>query len=178
MQTSGSFSLRDVPEDWTEAGKHESTDGPQMLTRRTEVRTKRRNDPVDLLTALIAALALAVGVGSTWYLFEVNDVTSSPLLALAAGGFIALGVRLGGGAGDPDIRASVSFIFYMTTVFAVAYLVERHNLGAVREGSPELSDIERRVMHHWLSKPGVLLSWVGGLAVSTQISYITRGRRQ
>lgn len=176
-ETTLDFSMRTVPEGWASA----AGDAPALDT--SPLRPKRKLaiatavERVDVMTAVIAALAISVAAGVAWYAFETNDVTTSPVIALATGLVIAIAVRLGGGAGDPDIRASISFLFYLATVVTTAYMIERHDFLLTYGQAPSVADVEYWLVRDRLKQPIVILGWAGGLVLSTQVSYLTRKRR-
>ncbi len=175
--TTFDFDIQTVPDSWKDA----EGEAPEMDTRaprsRRTVSVPAAIDRIDVMTAVIAALSVSTATGVTWFLFETRGVPESPLLALFVGLFIALAVRLGGGKGDPDIRATISFIFYLATVLITAYLIERHDFQITYRETPNVSQTEYWIVRDRLSQPLVVLGWAAGLVLSTQVSYITRRRR-
>lgn len=171
------FSIQNVPDTWraAEGDAPVSDRRPLRQVRQGSIRTL--TERVDIMTATIAALAVSVATGVTWFLFETRGVTESPLVALFVGLAISLAVRLGGGKGDPDIRATIAFVFYLSTVLITAYLIERHDFQITYRETPNREQTEYWLVRDRLTEPIVLLGWAAGLVLSTQISYITRQRR-
>ncbi len=172
------FSVDSVPDSWRDA----EIDAPEldanMPRSRRSVSIPSALDRIDIMTSVIAALATSTVTGVAWYMFETRNVSDSPLLALVAGLVIALAVRLGGGKGDPDVRASIAFIFYMATVLITAYMIERFDYQITYRETPNISQTEYWIVRDRISQPLVVLGWAGGLVLSTQISYITRKRNR
>ncbi len=176
-ETTFDFSIRSVPDEWKDAAEQApELDAGIMRAKRT-VRVRPSTERVDIMTSVIAALAISGVTGVAWYLFETRGVSDSPLLAILLGLVISIAVRLGGGPGDPDIRATISFIFYLTTVLAVAYMVERYDYQVTYRATPNLDQTEYWIVRDRLKEPTVILGWAAGLVLSTQISYVTRERR-
>lgn len=174
--TTFDFSIDTVPVSWRDA----EVEAPELDTAaprsRRSVSIPSALDRVDIMTSVIAALATSTSCGVAWYLFETRGVSTSPLIALLVGLVIALAVRLGGGQGDPDVRATIAFIFYMATVLMTAYMIERFDYRITYGESPNVAQTEYWIVRDRISQPLIILGWAGGLVLSTQISYITRKR--
>lgn len=171
------FSIDHVPEDWKEAQRIAPAPDRKPLQMRHKMAVGLTSNRVDLLSAGISGLALSVAGGVAWYFIETGGHSSSPILSLALGFIIAAAVRLGGGPGDADVRATVAFVFYTMAVLVTAYMIERHDFQVTYGYTPDLSETEYWLVRDRLKEPLVLLGWAGGLVLSTQISYLTRGRR-
>ncbi len=177
-ETSYDFSMNSVPDSWHEAADEAPAPDPKPLYKKKSLAVMPIGDKVDLTTAFIASVVMSVLTGVTWYLFETRRVTDSPWLALAVGVFIALAVRLGGTAAEPDIRATVSAVFYLATVLTTVYMIERHDFRLLYTVSPGLKESESALVRDRLTEPTVIFAWVLGLVTTMQLSYWTGRRRR
>lgn len=176
-QTNMDFSMRSVPEEWHEAADEapETDNGP--LRNRRSLAVMPRGEQVDLVTSFIAAITMSVVAGTSWYLFETRGVTSSPLLAVLLAALIALSVRLGGGAADPEVRATISGVFYMAAIIVGTYFIERYDFRLTYGITPDLTASQEAVVRDRLSQPEVVIAWTAGLVLAMQLSYWTAKRK-
>jgi hypothetical protein len=173
-RTELNFSLRNVPDTWNEAAAEAPEGDNAPLRRKRIVGQLPQRYEVDVLTATIAGLSLAVISGVTWYLLETRGAMTSPWIAVAMGVVIAMAVRLGAGRNHPEVRATISVILYLSGVFIVAYLIERHQFVRLYGGEASIAGGERGLVRDRLTQPLTLLAWSLGLFVSVQLSYILR----
>lgn len=170
------FDLGSAPDTWWNAAEDAPEGGEGPIKAKRYVKVMPRKADLDLMTALLAGLAMVGICGTTWYLLETNDRVTSPWMIPILGVFIALSVRLGGGAGSPDIRALVSGVLYVGTLVGVAYFIERFHLSAVVGGGTR-SGIERAVVERRLRDPLTMFCWALGLFLALQVCYLRPKRK-
>ncbi len=171
-----SFSVRTVPDSWVEAQKDSGVPDPTPLTSRRSIGVVPLGGEADVLTGTLAGLAISVVVGVSWFAFESQDVVNSPWLAVLAAVLIAVGVRLGVGADHSDIRATISLIFYIVTLFVVAYFIERYDYLRVYGVPPGFQEAQTELVRDRLTEPRTLLAWSIGVFANLQTGYLLRRR--
>lgn len=173
---SQSFSVRDVPESWVEAADENGPVDNSPLTKKRAVGVVPIHQDADALTGSLAALAMSVVVGTAWYAFESQDVINSPWLAVVAGALIAVAVRLGAGADHSDVRATVSLIFYIITLFVVAYFIEAFDYRQIYGSRPSFQATQTELVRDRLRQPETIFAWAIGVFVNLQTGYLLRRR--
>lgn len=171
------FSLRNVPDTWEEA----ALEGPQgddaPLRRKRVVGKLPQRYEMDAMTAFIAGASMTIVAGAAWYFLEIDGAVVSPWLAVMMGMLIAVAVRLGAGQDHPEVRASLSVIFYLVGVFTVAYMIERHQFISLYGPEASIAGGERGLVRDRLTEPLTLAAWACGLVVAAQTSYLFKRRR-
>lgn len=177
-ETMYDFSMDSVPASWQSAADEapEGDHGP--LRKKRSMAVMPNGAKIDMTTALIAGLLVSTLTGVTWYLLETRYVTSTPWLGVVAAVFVALAVRLGGTSADREVRALLSSIFYMLTVMGTVYAIERAEFRAAYGSNPNLDEAEVAFIRDRLTDPEIVVSWVAGLVLCMQISYLTAKRRR
>lgn len=172
------FSMDSVPDAWRSAADDAPEVDQSPLKRKRSMLVMPSGEKLDLTTALISALALSVASGTTWYLFETRYLSNSPWLAVLVALIVTLAVRLGGTSADRELRATMSSVFFMATVMTTVYFIERTEFRAAYGENPDLAESELAFVRDRLSEPEVVLSWVAGLVLCMQVSYLTAKRRR
>ncbi len=170
------FGLRTAPDSWHAAAEEAPEGDHTPLRHKRYVGSVPVSTQVDLITSFLAALAMSSIFGTFWYLLETNDGSRDPWYAIGLGVLIAVAVRLGGGRDHADSRAVVSVLFYLSTIFVVAYLVERHYNVELWGAGSSLAGSEKNLVRYRLTEPETLGAWCLGLAASVQVSYLLRRR--
>ena len=171
-----SFSVRTVPESWVEAQADSGTTDTKPLPAKRAVGMVPIGTQADVLTGSLAALAVSVVTGIAWFAFESQDVFDSPWLAVIAGVLIAVAVRLGVGADHSDVRATLSLIFYIITLFGVAYFVERYDYVRVYGQAPGFQEAQTELVRDRLTEPETMIAWAIGVVANLQTGYLLRRR--
>ncbi len=172
-----SFSVQSVPETWVEAQEEAGGYDPSPLPSNRSVGVVPMRQDADALTGTLAGLAMSVALGVTWFAVESRDVIQSPWTAVVAGVFIALAVRLGMGGRHSDIRATLSLIFYIVTVLAVAYFVESFDYREIYGVNPSFQASQTELVRDRLTQPETVVAWAMGTVACLQTSYLLRIRR-
>ncbi|MFT7599385.1 MAG: hypothetical protein ACI8TP_002316 [Acidimicrobiales bacterium] len=170
------FSVRNAPETWLEAAV-EAPEGDDLpLHRKRMVGRLPARYEIDTLTACIAALAISISIGASWYLFETRNALNTPWISVVLGVFIAVAVRLGAGPDLPEVRATMSVIFYLGTILLVSYMIERTQFIQIYGSSAAIAGGERGLVRDRLTQPETVVAWGLGLLAATQLSYLLRKR--
>lgn len=170
------FGLRTAPDSWHAAADDAPEGDPTPLRRKRYVGTLPVSTQMDYITSFLAALAMSAIFGTFWYLIETNRGMRNPWLAVGLGVLVAVAVRLGGGPRHPDTRAVISVVFYLSTLFVVSYLVERHYHISLWGSGSSFDGSEQGLVKFRLTQPETLVAWCIGLAATVQISYLLRRR--
>ena len=168
------FGLRTAPDSWHAAAEEAAEGDPLPLRQKRYVGSVPVSTQVDLITSFLAALAMSAVFGTFWYLMETNDGTRDPWFAVGLGILIAAAVRLGGGKDHADTRAVVSVLFYLSTIFVVAYMVERYYNVQLWGANSSLAGSEQNLVRYRLTEAESLGAWCLGLAATVQVSYLLR----
>lgn len=168
---SSTFSMKTVPDSWidaqNEAGGADNT--PLQKDRAVNVIPIRQD--ADVITGVVAALAMSVVTGLVWYLYESRDVLTTPWLTIPVGVLIAVAVRLGSGADHSDVRATISLIFYILTVFMVAFFIESRDYLLVFGERPGFSELQTELVRDRLTQPTTMVAWVVGMIANLQTGF-------
>lgn len=168
---SSTFSMKTVPESWidaqNEAGGVDNT--PLQKDRAVNVVPIRQD--ADVITGVVAALAMSVVTGLVWYLYESRDVLSTPWLTIPVGVLIAVAVRLGSGPDHSDVRATISLIFYILTVFMTAFFIESHDYVLVFGERPGFSELQTELVRDRLTQPITMVAWLVGMIANLQTGF-------
>ena len=172
------FSMKSVPESWVDAqndaGGFDST--PLKKDRAVSVVPIRQD--ADALTGSVAALAMSVIAGLCWYLYESQDVVTSPWLAVPVGVLIAVAVRLGTGPNHGDVRATISLIFYILTVFITAFFIESRDYLLVFGERPGFAELQTELVRDRLTRPMTMIAWIAGVFANLQTGFALNTRRK
>lgn len=168
---STTFSMKSIPDNWieaeSEAGGADNT--PLLKTRAVDVVPIRQE--ADAITGTVAALAMSVMTGLVWYLYESRDVITSPWLAVPVGVLISIAVRLGTGANHSDVRATISLIFYILTVFITAFFIESRDFLLVFGQRPDFYELQTELVRDRLTQPNTMVAWIAGLFATLQTGF-------
>jgi hypothetical protein len=173
-KTELNFSLRNVPDSWNHAAEEAPEADNSPLRRKRLVGQLPQRYDVDVLSATVAGVAMAVVSGAAWYFLEIRNAMVTPWLAAVLGLVIAMAARLGAGRHHPEVRATISVIVYLTALFTVAYMIERHQFVSPYGAEASIAGGERGLVRDRLTQPLTLLAWSVGLGITAQISYLTR----
>lgn len=172
--TSFDFSVRTAPDEWNTAAADAPEGDEKPLYRKRVVGDLPVRYEFDALTSSIAALAVSIAVGVSWYVLEINNALRTPWVAVILGIIIAIAVRLGAGPHVPEARATLSVIFYLGTLLTVAYMIERYQFIAVYGSEASIAGGERGLVRDRLTQPGTVAAWALGLLATIQSSYLLR----
>ncbi len=175
---STTFSMKSIPDTWVEAeneaGGADST--PLLKTRAVNVVPIRED--ADAITGSVAALAMSVMTGLVWYLYESRDVVTSPWLAVPVGVLISVAVRLGTGANHSDVRATISLIFYILTVFITAFFIESRDFLLVFGQRPDFYELQTELVRDRLTQPGTMIAWISGMFATLQTGFALNAKQK
>ena len=170
------FDIRSAPETWKEAAVDAPEGDANPLRRRRVVGDLPIRYEIDTVTASLSAMIVSIVAGTAWYMVEVENALNSPWVSVVLGALIAVAVRLGAGPHLPEIRATLAVIFYIVTVLAVAYMVERTQFIAIYGNEAAIAGGERGLVRDRLTEPQTVAAWTLGLLTATQVSYLLRKR--
>ncbi len=178
-QIETNYSMRSAPESWKEAAEASNlTPDPTPLGRKRVMAEVPTRDESDMLSGAIFGMIVALAGGWVWYRYEVDTVTQFAWLAPVLGAAIAVAVRVGSGARDSDVRASLSAVLYMIMVLSVAYVIERTQFIRAYGSSTELFNSSTALLRHRITEPTTISFWLLGLIATIHISYLLGGKRR
>lgn len=171
------FSPSAIPTSWHEAASDapEGSEGP--LKQPAPMRTMPTGRSLDMFTALLAGAVTCLIGGYAWIQVEMSTGRLFPWSAVALGAAIAIAVRLGGGQPDHELRAAISFGFYVAALVVVLFLIGRTDYIHLFGSSPGWLDFEQHLFHSRLTGRGTVSAWLVGALISIQLSYYLRHRR-
>lgn len=172
-----SFSLRTVPDTWVEAQNDAGGVDNTPLTKDRAVNVVPLREEADAITGVVAAFCMSVITGASWYVYESKDVLTTPWLAIPVGVLIAVAVRLGSGADHSDVRATISLIFYILTVFITAFFIESHDFLLVFGERPGFEELQTELVRDRLTQPATMLGWLLGLVANLQTTFALSRKR-
>lgn len=178
---SQTFSMKTVPDTWVAAQEASSTTPDNApLVKHRAVRVVPIRQDADAITGSVAALAMSVIAGLVWYMYESNDVVTSPWIAVPVGVLIAVAVRLGTGAHHGDVRATISLIFYILTVFITAFFIESRDFLLVFGERPGFAELQTELVRDRLTQPMTMVAWLFGLFANLQTGFAlsAKGRKK
>lgn len=175
---STTFSMKSVPDSWVEA-QHDAGgfDNTPLKMERTVNVIPIRQD-ADAVTGTVAALAMSVITGLVWYLGETGGAITSPWLAIPVGMLIAVAVRLGTGPDYGDLRATISVIFYILTVFITAFFIESRDYLLVFGERPGFAELQTELVRDRLTRPTTMIAWVVGMIATLQTGFALNTKRK
>ncbi len=172
------FSIKGAPATWLDSEAEEEESEVAWRPERKRHLTHLKGKPADVFTGATVMLLLSSVVGYAWYTGQLEEGTPLAVYALPIGILYAMVIRLASGAGDPDIRAMISSIFYAFTVLGTAYMVVRHDFIMIYGNTPGATDLDHFIIRDRLQQPGVILSWAAGFWATIHVSYILHGRKR
>ena len=168
---SSTFSMKTVPDSWIEAQNEAGGSDNTPLAKDRAVNVVPIRKDADVITGVVAALAMSVVTGLVWYLYESRDVLTTPWLAIPAGVLISVAVRLGSGADHGDVRATISLIFYILTVFITAFFIESHDYQLIFGYRPDFEALQTELVRDRLTQPTTMVAWVVGMIANLQTGF-------
>ncbi len=171
------FSMQTVPDSWRDAEGDAPDADATPITKKKTLAVVPDADPPDMITGTIAALSMSFVCGAAWYAVETQRVLVTPWLAVFCGLFIGIAVRLGMGARHADVRATLSLIFYVMTIAATSYMIERFDWVQLYGSAPNLRQSETELVRDRLTEPTTVIAWLIGAVATVQIGYLLRERR-
>lgn len=174
---STSFSMKTVPDSWIDAENEAGVVDHTPLKKERAVGVVPIRQEADALTGIVAAFCMSVMTGVCWYLYESRDVVTTPWLAIPVGVLIAVAVRLGTGAHHGDVKATISLIFYILTVFITAFFIESRDYLMVFGHRPDLDELQTELVRDRLTQPMTMLGWVAGMFACLQTGVALNARR-
>lgn len=177
-ETNFDFSVRSVPDAWSDAAKEapQGTPGP-LIDRGVGRHRLPSGIRPDLITGTLTGLAMTVISGAAWFALDVGGIYRGPWLAVLLGFLIAVSVRLGAGPAGPEQRATVGGVLYLVAVVATTYFIVRENYANLYRRDPSETQIETIFTDEYLSDPLTVLAWVLGLAVLLWASFTLKSKR-
>ena len=172
------FSMKSVPETWVDAQNEAGGTDNTPLKKHRPVSVVPIRQDADALTGSVAALAMSVITGVVWYLYESRDVVTSPWLAIPVGVLIAVAVRLGTGANHGDVRATISLIFYILTVFITAFFIESRDYLLVFGERPGFYELQTELVRDRLTQPMTMVAWVVGMIANLQTGFALSAKKK
>lgn len=175
---STTFSMKTIPETWVEAENEAggSDNMPLLKTRAVNVVPIRQE--ADAITGSVAALAMSVMTGICWYVYESRDVVTSPWLAVPVGVLIAVAVRLGVGTNHSDVRATISLIFYILTVFITAFFIESRDFLLVYGDRPGFYELQTELVRDRMTQPTTMVAWIVGMIANLQTGFALGAKKR
>ncbi len=173
---STTFSMKSIPDTWVEAQNEAGGSDNTPLQKERAVSVVPIRQDADVLTGSVAALAMSVIVGVAWYVYESNDVVSSPWVAIPIGVLIAVAVRLAVGPNHGDVRATISLIFYILTVFITAFFIESRDFLLVFGDRPGFYELQTELVRDRLTQPMTMVAWVVGMIANLQTGFALNAR--
>ena len=171
------FSMKTVPETWIEAEGEAGGNDNRPLKKDRPVNGMPIREDADALTGVVAAFAMSVITGVVWYLYESNDVLTTPWLAVPVGVLIAVAVRLGTGPNHSDVRATISLIFYILTVFVTAFFIESRDYLIIFGERPGFKELQTELVRDRLTQPMTMVAWVVGMIANVQTGLALNARK-
>jgi len=175
---SNTFSMKSIPDTWVDAENEAGGSDSSPLKKHRAVRVVPIRQDADVLTGSVAALCMSVITGVVWYLYESQDVITTPWLAVPAGVLIAIAVRLGTGPNHSDVRATISLIFYILTVFITAFFIESRDYLLVFGERPGFDGLQTELVRDRLTQPSVMVAWLFGLFANLQTGFALTSKRK
>ena len=175
---STSFSLKTVPDTWVEAQEEAGGVDNTPIKKDRAVNVVPLREEADAITGVVAAFCMSVITGTCWYLYEINDVMTTPWLAIPVGVLIAVAVRLGSGADHSDVRATIALIFYILTVFITAFFIESHDYQLVFGRRPGFDALQTELVRDRLTQPATMLGWLVGVFAVVQTGFALSNKRK
>ena len=160
------FSVREMPQAWLDASAEAPQPDETPVVKKTRKLKSTSHVQMDSVGAVLGAIATSVVGGGAWYYIDTDGVSNSPWLPVILGAVMGLGVRLGGGKPEPSQRASIAVSWYLLTITAVLYALQRT---AVLAYLPDAgwSQIERSIIHGYLrDSQNALALMLGGIAAA------------
>ncbi len=173
-----SFSLKTIPDAWVDAQNDAGGVDNTPIKKDRAVNMVPLREEADAITGVVAAFCMSVITGTCWYLYEIEDVLTTPWLAIPVGVLIAVAVRLGSGADHSDVRASISLIFYILTVFITAFFIESHDFQLVFGERPGFGELQTELVRDRLTQPMTMLGWLAGLVANLQTTFALSNKRR
>jgi hypothetical protein len=174
---STSFSLKTVPDTWVEAQEEAGGIDNTPIKNNRAVNVVPFRDEADAITGIVAAFCMSVITGTCWYLYEIEDVLTTPWLAIPVGVLIAVAVRLGSGPDHGDVRATIALIFYILTVFITAFFIESHDYQLVFGRRPGFADLQTELVRDRLTQPATMIGWIVGVFAVLQTGFALSNKR-
>ncbi len=172
------YSYRNAPDEWADAETFSDVETDNTpLGRRRVMPSVPTREQADLVTALTSGGIVALATGWLWYSYEIANAVEATWMAPVLGVAIAVGVRISGGGRHPDVRAAVSTVLYLLTVFAVAYLVERTQFLATYGDGSRFWNGNSALLRNRLSDLETVCFWLVGLFASIQTSYLLKTKK-
>lgn len=174
---STSFSMKTVPDSWIEAENEAGLVDHTPLKKERAVGVVPIRQEADVLTGFVAAFCMSVVTGLCWYLYESRDVITTPWLAVPVGVLIAVAVRLGTGPNHGDVKATISLIFYILTVFVTAFFIESRDYLLVFGHRPDFDELQTELVRDRLTEPMTMVGWIVGMIANLQTGFALNARR-
>lgn len=176
-ETNFDFSIRSVPEAWSEAAKEAPRGTPGPLIDRGVGRHRLPSGMrPDLLTGALTGTAMTVISGAAWFALNVGDIYRGPWLAILLGALIAVSVRLGAGPAGPEQRATVGGALYLVAVLMTTYFIVRQNYSSLYRRTPAENEVESIITSEYLSDPVTVVAWVAGLVVMLWLTFVFKSK--
>jgi hypothetical protein len=166
------FSVRNVPESWSEAAADapRAEPGPLVDRGRRSQRLPTGLRP-DIVTGTLSGIAMAVISGAAWYSLSVGGIYRGPWLAMLMGLLIAVSVRLGAGPAGPEMRITAGAPLYVLSVIVTHYFVARQDHMSLFRDAPSAAQVEDILTRDYLSSPMVIVAWIAGLVAMGWCTY-------
>ncbi len=166
------FSVRDIPESWTEAAAEgpEATPGP-LVDRRQSGRRLPSGAKPDLVTGMLTGIAMTVISGAAWFSINLSGSYRGPWLAVLLGALVAISVRLGAGPAGPEMRLTVGAALYIISLVSTTFVIIRGNYIALYGRAPTFGQTEDILTMDYLTEPVVVAAWLLGLALMCWSSF-------
>ena len=176
--SSRAFSMKSVPDSWVEAQQDAGGVDGKPLVKDRAVNVVPIREEADVITGTVAALAVSVLTGLVWYLYESRDVITSPWLSIPVGILIAVAVRLGTGPNHSDVRATISVIFYILTVFITSFFIESRDYLLVFGERPGFAELQTELVRDRLTRPLTMVAWLFGMIANLQTGFALNSKRK
>jgi hypothetical protein len=165
------LSVKTTPPEWFDAERDSPQDkGRGGFRNKSTATVAPILRKADSGTLLLSGVLAAIVVGGAWMAVELLGLFGSPWLAVPAGILIALIIRAGSGAADPDGRATVAAISYLAMFLVVMTILTRREVIDIYGDASDIFLLEENLFRRRFSRIDQLVAYTVGWAASWLVS--------